>query len=227
MAVLTLVLWLRLPHRRPAQHLAYPALIASLWHLLRSEPVLRRRALTASLAMAAFSLFWTSVALRLTQPPFDLGQRGIAVFALIGAGGAAVTPLIGRIGDRGWTRPATIASHVLMIAAFVLAAWAGSEQTSMKPWPSLILMSIAGLILDIAVTGDQTLGRRAINMLQPEARGRINGLFVGLFFLGGAVGSGLAGLAWENGGWTMVCTAGAAIGLLALICGLRDKSAIL
>lgn len=35
--------------------------------------------------------------------------------------------------------------------------------------------------------GDQTLARRAINLLRPEARGRVNGLFTGLFFLGAAV----------------------------------------
>uniref|UniRef100_UPI0031CE271C MFS transporter n=1 Tax=Inquilinus sp. TaxID=1932117 RepID=UPI0031CE271C len=126
MAVLALVLAARLPRRRPAGRTPYPALIASLGHLLREEPVLRARALTASLVMAAFSLFWTAVALRLAQPPFGLGQSGIALFALVGAGGAAVTPFVGRAGDRGWTRPATLASHLAVIAGFGLAAWAGA-----------------------------------------------------------------------------------------------------
>jgi len=79
MAMLTTILAMRLPRRRPASRSGYPALIASLWHLLRTEPALRQRALTASLVMAAFSLFWTSIALKLSQPPFDLGQRGIAL----------------------------------------------------------------------------------------------------------------------------------------------------
>ena len=216
MAVLTLVLALRLPRRQPVAHTRYPALIASLWHLLRAEPILRRRALTASLAMAAFSLFWTSVALRLAQAPFELGQRGIALFALVGAGGAVVTPLFGRAGDRGWTRPATIASHLIMIAATALAAWAGSFGNGASLVP-LVSMGIAAVLLDVGVTGDQTLGRRAINLLQPEARGRINGLFVGLFFLGGAVGSAAAGAAWAWGGWAAVSAIGVAFGLAALL----------
>ncbi|WP_158813432.1 MFS transporter [Methylocapsa sp. S129] len=224
MATLAVVLAIRLPQRRPIAQSGYLALIASLWRLLGAEPVLRRRALTASLAMAAFSLFWTSVALRLSQPPFDLGQRGVALFALVGAGGAAATPFFGRAGDRGWTRPATIASHLVMIAALMLAAWAGSSQAVGTPLLSLILMGVSAVLLDIGVVGDQTLGRRAINLLQPEARGRLNGLFVGLFFLGGAVGSTVAGVAGAWGGWTSVCVIGMAFGLAALMVDWLGKS---
>ncbi|MDR6859485.1 hypothetical protein [Variovorax guangxiensis] len=57
--------------------------------------------------MAAFSMFWTSIVLRLGQAPFHPGNTGVAVFALSRAGGVIVAPLAGRAGDRGWTRPAT------------------------------------------------------------------------------------------------------------------------
>ena len=224
MAALTIILAVLLPQRRPVVHARYPALIASLWSLLRAEPVLRRRALTASLAMAAFSLFWTSVALRLAQPPFDLGQRGVASFALVGAGGAVVAPLFGRAGDRGWTRPATVASHLVTVAALALAGWAGSSGHEPSLWP-LVLMGVSAVLLDVGVTGDQTLGRRAINLLQPEARGRLNGLFVGLFFLGGAVGSALAGVAWAWDGWTAVCAIGAGFGVASLLADLLERRA--
>jgi predicted MFS family arabinose efflux permease len=220
MVVLTVALAARLPRRRPEGRSGYRALIASLAGLLRTEPMLRQRALTASLVMAAFSVFWTSVALRLAVAPFELGQRGIALFALVGAGGAAATPLFGRIGDRGWTRPATIVAHLVLIAAFALAAWAGSVHAGSSPVP-LLAMALSAVLIDVGVTGDQTLGRRAINLLRPEARGRINGLFVGLFFLGGALGSSLAGVAWAAGGWTAVCSVGAAFGLAALLAGFR------
>jgi predicted MFS family arabinose efflux permease len=217
MTLLAIVLATRLPERRPVARSSYRALIASLWRLLRAEPMLRRRALTASLAMAAFSLFWTSIALRLSQSPFHLSQRGIALFALVGAAGAAATPLFGRAGDRGWTRPATTASHLVMIAALMLAAWAGSSEGVGSPLLSLLLMGVSAVLLDIGVVGDQTLGRRAVNLLQPEARGRLNGLFVGLFFLGGAVGSTVAGVAGAWGGWTSVCVIGIVFALSALM----------
>ncbi|MDL2399195.1 MFS transporter [Rhizobium mayense] len=223
LAVLTAVLALRLPERRPLISSSYVSLIASLWHLLRNEPVLRIRAVTAALVMASFSLFWTAVALRLAQPPFSLGQAGIALFALVGAGGAAATSPFGRMGDRGWTRVATTASHLILIGAMALSAWAGEATTSQSAI-CLVLLGAGAVMLDVGVTGDQTLGRRAINLLRPEARGRINGLFVGIFFLGGAVGSALAGTAWSWGGWTAVCAAGAVFGAAALLSGLATRT---
>jgi len=103
----------------------------------------------------------------------------------------------------------------VLIAALGLAAWAGTARAG-GAWLPLILMGVSAVLLDIGVTGDQTLGRRAVNLLQPKARGRINGLFVGIFFIGGAVGSLLSGIAWAWGGWNAVCAAGAAFGFIAL-----------
>jgi len=223
LALLTAVLALRLPERRPLTNASYGALIGSLFQLLRDEPVLRLRAFTAALMMASFSLFWTSVALRLAQPPFSLGQSGIALFALVGAGGAAATSPFGRMGDRGWTRIATLISRLIMLAAMALAAWAGGIRSG-DPLTLLILLGVSAVMLDVGVTGDQTLGRRAINLLQPEARGRINGLFVGIFFLGGALGSALAGTVWDFGGWVAVCAAAAGFGMIALITGLVARA---
>ena len=63
-------------------------------------------------------------------------------------------------------------------------------------------------------------GRRAINLLNPAARGRLNGLFVGLFFVGGALGAALAGSAWAWGGWSAVCGVGFAFAGAAAVFGL-------
>jgi predicted MFS family arabinose efflux permease len=87
--------------------------------------------------------------------------------------------------------------------------------------PSLGFTSAAGgfvaMVTLLGDAGDQTLGRRAINLLLPEARGRINGLFVGMFFIGGAAGAALAGIVWASGGWRMICATGAAFGIAALV----------
>ncbi len=214
--LLTVLLAFRLPERRPDRAHGYGALIASLWHLLATERVLRRRAFSAALVMAAFNLFWTSVAFLLQKSPFVLDQTGIAIFALVGAGGAAVTPLVGRLADRGLGSRVTTVSHVLMVLGFALAAWAGSSNAA----PTAVLLAILGagaVLLDVGVTGDQTVGRHAINHLRPEARGRINGLFVGIFFIGGAAGSAASGFLWSAGGWPLTCLGGALFGLAALL----------
>ncbi|MEO6919449.1 MAG: MFS transporter [Collimonas sp.] len=227
-ALVAVTLSRTLPMRQPVAGLPYMALIKSLWNLLLSQPVLRRRALTAALAMATFSLFWTAVALLLTQAPFNLSQRHIALFALAGAAGAIAAPLAGRIGDRGWTRPASLAAHVLMIAALLLAGVAGAGwggfRIAAHPLLAISMLVLAAIGLDAGVTTDQTLGRRAINLLQPEARGRLNGLFVGIFFVGGALGAASAALAWVNGGWTAVCLLGIAYAVATLAIGALQKN---
>lgn len=215
-AALAAVLARRIPTRGQAGAgaLAYPRLILSMWTLLWQEPIVRRRAMSQALCMAAFSMFWTAVALRLSQAPFGLGNTGIALFALTSAGGAIVAPIAGRAGDRGWTRRTTLLAHATVIAALALAAVAAEGQWR---WPaaSLVALGLAGLLLDMGVIADQTLGRRAVNLLRPEARGRLNGLFTGLFFLGAAGGAALSGFAWVHGGWLAVCIGGAAFAALA------------
>lgn len=203
-----------LPTFRPKARMSYVQLLASFWTLWRSEAVLRVRSLTAALVMASFSAFWAAVSLRLSAPPFNLTPSGIAIFALIGAVGAAATPIAGRLGDRGHARITLCVSHIVIIISAVLSAWADSAGSQLWAFGAL---GLGGILLDLGVTGDQTLGRRAVNLLQPEARGRINGLFVCLFFIGGAVGAAVASVAWAHGGWMWVCGAVGSFALLALI----------
>ncbi|UJH73567.1 MFS transporter [Burkholderia cenocepacia] len=225
-AAIAVVLALRLPARTPSITASYRALLASMGRLLADEPVLRRHALSAALAMAAFSAFWTAVGLRLAQPPFALDLHGIALFAFAGASGAIVTPLAGRAGDRGHGPAAQRLAHGTMLAALVVlgvagAGWFGFDAHAHRG-VALALLAGGAALLDAGVIVDQTIGRRAINLLHPAARGRLNGLFVGLFFVGGALGAALAGSAWAWGGWSAVCGVGfafagaaAAFGLMA------------
>jgi predicted MFS family arabinose efflux permease len=214
MTVLSVALGRYLPTLRPQGSVNYGALLRSFPQLLREEPVLRVRTWTAALAMASFSAFWAAVALRLPDAPFNLDAKGIALFALIGVAGAAAASLAGRWGDRGWTRPLLIVAHLLIVASFALCAWAELLESRVA---ALLVLSIGAILLDFGITADQTLGRRAINLLRPEARGRLNGLFVALFFLGGTVGAAAASLAWTYSGWVAVCAVGAFFGVLALV----------
>jgi predicted MFS family arabinose efflux permease len=162
--------------------------------------------------MAAFSAFWTAVGLRLAQPPFGLDLHGIALFAFAGASGAIVTPLAGRAGDRGHGPAAQRVAHVTMLAALAIlgiagAGWFGFDAHAHRD-VALALLAGGAALLDAGVIVDQTIGRREINLLNPAARGRLNGLFVGLFFVGGALGAALAGSAWAWGGWSAVCGVG-------------------
>ncbi len=51
--------------------------------------------------------------------------------------------------------------------------------------------------------------------LEPEARRRINTIFVTAIFLGGAMGSAAASVAWAYSGWPAVCAFGLGVAGLA------------
>lgn len=207
-AAMSLGLRFLLPRRKPRASHSYPELIASLWHLLRDTPVLRRRAAYQAAMFAAFSLFWTAVPLELAGPTFGLSQRGIAWFALAGATGAIAAPIAGRLADLGWSRVGTLVSLLLAVVSFGVAVPGAGG--------SLVALVIACILLDVGVQSNLVLGQRAIFALSPEHRSRLNGLFMAIFFLGGAVGSGMAGLLLTHGGWPLVCAVGAAFPLAAL-----------
>lgn len=118
--VLALVLSKVLPVRRPSSNASYPALLGSMWRLLRTTPLLRRRAAYHACVFATFSLFWTTVPFLLAGPMFHFSQKAIALFALAGIAGAVAAPVAGRLADRGWTRPGTGIALVTVVLSVLL-----------------------------------------------------------------------------------------------------------
>ncbi|HEY9678928.1 MAG TPA: MFS transporter [Drouetiella sp.] len=213
MTLLLLALIMQMPKRVPEIPTTYSELIGSLWHLLSTENVLLRRSFSAAIVMAGFNFFWTTIAFVLSFPPFNFNQFGVAAFALAGAGGALVTPLVGRLADQGYGSRVTTFAHISLVVGFALAALSVSSTIPVSFKVAALVFS--ALLLDTGVLGDQTVGRYLINQLRPEARGRINGIFVGIFFVGGAIGSAVSAMVWTSGGWNAICATGAFFGILA------------
>jgi len=114
-----------------------------------------------------------------------------------------------------------LAHFVVALVNIRLTGWSVGMATV---WAANALV-LAALLLDFGVIADQTLGRRAVNLLRPEARGRVNGVYTGVFFIGGGIASAAAGVAWTLGGWNLVCALGAAFAAAALglsLATLRD-----
>ncbi|CAN5603040.1 MFS transporter [soil metagenome] len=204
--VTALVLARVLPQRRPERTPGYRYLMSSVWRIARTEPALRRRAAGQTLMFASFSCFWTSIAFELISG-HHLTQTGIALFALVGAAGAAAAPIAGRLADRGLGTAFTGAVFVLAIAAMALAGFGAH---------SLVLLAVAGVALDLAVQGHQVLSQQEIYQLVPAARARVNTVFMGTVFLGGSAGSAASGLLYERYGWTGPATLGAILPTIGL-----------
>lgn len=206
MVALSLVLRRMLPERRPDHRASYPQLMASVGRLVREEPALRRRALCQALMFGAFSCYWTSVPFELIHR-HHVSQFGIGMFALVGAAGAAAAPIAGRLGDRGLGRIGSGVALALACAAMVLAdAGAGN----------LVLLALAGVLLDLAVQSHQVFSQREIYGLRADARSRINTVFMTSVFLGGSIATAVSGSVHDSYGWTGVTLLGAALPLVGL-----------
>jgi predicted MFS family arabinose efflux permease len=200
-----------LPPLRSADRMPYRSLIASMFGLWRDLPQLRRAALTQALLFGAFSAFWTVLALRLAASPFQIGAAGAGLFGVIGAVGIFAAPLAGRIADRHG--PYRV---IALGAAVSLAGW-----LVMGVWGTLAGMVAGVILLDFAVQSTLISHQHIIFALRPEARARINTLFMTTMFLGAAIGSTIGMKGWEIGGWGAVAAIGVLLSVAAILCRLR------
>ena len=216
--VLTILLALVLPERKPSPTMNYGDLISSLWLLFKTKNILRRRSLYQACLFGAFSLFWTVVPLWLTNY-FHLSQQGIALFSLAGVAGAIAAPIAGRLADRGWTRILTGLAIVIAAQSFLLTYIVQDNSTI-----ALAMLVVAAITLDMAVSGNLVLSQRTIYSLGNEVRGRINGVFMAVFFIGGAIGSALGGWAYAYGGWMLASMLGLSMPIAALLYYFTEKN---
>ena len=205
-AVVGLVLARMLPSEPVQRGTRYPALLRSLAGIWRGQPVLRVAALTQALLFAAFSVFWTVLALYLDGPQFGLGADVAGMFGLIGLSGIAAAPMAGRIADRRGPHLVILAGAVLTLVSWGIFGL----------WPGLVGLVAGVVVLDFAVQAAMISNQHVVFALGAEIRSRVTTLFMGTMFLGGAAGSGLASLAFRHGGWPMVCLLGGALAGLAV-----------
>jgi predicted MFS family arabinose efflux permease len=200
-----------LPVRAPRTTMTYRELMGSILHLVRAEPVLRRRAFYQGCLFFVFSLFWTTIPLLLAGPHYGLTQNGIALFALAGVSGAISAPLAGRVADRGWGRPGT-GGAIALVALAMFASILIPQGSAV----GLSLLVAAAIAVDFGVQANLIFGYRAIFALAPEARGRLNGVYLSTAFVGGAIGSALGAWAYARGGWSLACSVGLLPPIIAL-----------
>lgn len=197
------LLWWRLPQLPPLKAVSYTDALRSLWKLVLEQPALREASIIGFLVFAAFASFWTNLAFLLGTPHYRLGAGVAGSFGVLGAAGALVASIAGRLADRKGSRWVIAMGLGLLSAGYALLWVAGYHLAGL----------IAGvIILDIGQQATQIANQTRIFGLVEGARSRINTIYMILFFLGGAAGSALSTVAWARWQWNGVC----ALGLLLL-----------
>lgn len=215
MATMGLILVKMLPEveaKRPDETIS--SILASTVRIFIQHRTLQLRGLYGMLSFVGFTMLWTSLSFYLAGPMFRYSPRTIGLFGLFGVAGALAARLTGNAADRGKVRFATGLGGILVVLGFMELHRFGSS-----PW----LLAVGIVVLDGAVQAVHISNQSIIYKVVPSARSRINSSYMTMYFIGGGIGSALAGYAWQRGGWGATTFIGAASGALIVVVWLMDR----
>lgn len=195
-----------LPQHRATSSMPYGRAIRSLASLWARLPALRTATFAQAALFASFTAFWTILAFYLQSPRFGLGADIAGLFGIVGAVGVFAAPLAGRVADR--RGPSFV---VWLGAALTLISW-----IVFGLWGSIAGLIVGVIVLDFGIQGALVSNQHLIYALDPEARSRLNTIFMTGMFLGGSFGSAVATFAWREGGWTGVSLLGGGLAVVAV-----------
>jgi predicted MFS family arabinose efflux permease len=192
-----------LPLLPPRAPMPYGQALRSLWTLVRTQPLLVESATVGGLVFAAFSAFWTTLVFLLGSPHYRLGAGIAGSFGVLGAIGASVAPIAGRLADRHGSRWVISVALALLIVSWGVTWIFGYHVAG---------LIIGVLLMDAGAQASQVGNQTRIFSLAHcpgtafGARSRINTVYMTTYFTFGALGSWLGAHAWERWHWNGVCS---------------------
>jgi predicted MFS family arabinose efflux permease len=208
MLLLWIALYFLLPEVAPTYRGTYKQLMYSIIHLIQEEPQLRIASARGALCYACFGAFWTTLVFLLKEPQFNAGSEVAGAFGLVGAFGALAASLSGRLSDKGNGFRLITFSILILIVSFVIFGFSTN---------SIAGLVVGVILMDMGVQATHISNQTLIFSLRPEARNRLNTVYMVSYFIGGATGTFLASQAWNLYKWNGVVAIGLILSALALI----------
>jgi predicted MFS family arabinose efflux permease len=207
MVVMWALIFFLLPEVEPDYKGSYKDLMKSLIDLIKTEPALRMAAIRGALCFACFSAFWTTLTFLLKQN-FNQGSDVAGLFGLVGAFGAIAAGLMGRLSDKMDAYKLSTFTLLLVLISFIVFIFSGH---------SIAGLIIGVILLDMGVQATHISNQAIIFTLSPEARNRINTIYMVTYFIGGAAGAFIASLVWNSHQWEGVCVVCIILSIIALL----------
>lgn len=203
-----------LPDIRPNFAGKYSDLMKSLLSLLKEFPQLRIYSIRAALNFGSFLAMWSCLAFKMGQAPFYANSDVIGLLGLCGVAGALTASFVGKYVKRVGVRRFNFIGCALILSSWLLL-FAG-ENTYFG--------IVAGIIMiDIGMQCIQLSNQTSIFELSPRASNRINTIFMTTYFIGGSLGTFLAGTFWHLYGWHGVIVIGAILTGISLLITILSK----
>jgi len=206
-SLVLLIMAVRFPKSSPQYKGTYRSIYRSMLQLL-PIPALQEACIINALTFGTFAAFWATMVLYLGGAPFHMTGGQIGLFGLVGAAGALAAPIAGRIGDKRDPRFAILVGLIMVLLSYAMFYIFRS---------SIALLIIGIIILDFGVQAVHISNQTRVYALVPEARNRLNTIYMTSTFLGAAGGSSLGLFLWKLNGWTAFTIGGGAMMGVALM----------
>lgn len=207
MVLLYILLKFKLPRIVPKYNGTYGELIRSLWFYFKTEPSLRLAALRGALGFAGLSAFWTTLVF-LMEDSFGYGSGVAGTFGLVGIVGALAATVVGKMSNRVSSNKIILFASILLVVSWIIFLFSAY---------SLVGLIIGVILVDLGLQALHIINQHIIFSKNPEARNRVNTVYMVAFFIGGALGTTLGAVAWENYGWTGVSVLGTFMSVCILL----------
>ena len=186
----------------------YSGLMKSLLALVKEYPQLRIYSIRAALNFGSLLAMWSCLAFKMGQAPFFANSDVIGMLGLCGVAGALTASFVGRYVKQVGVRRFNFIGCGLILFAWLL--FFIGENT--------FIGIIAGIIIiDIGMQCIQLSNQTSIFELDPRASNRINTVFMTTYFIGGSMGTFLAGSFWQLYGWHGVIGTGVVLTGISLL----------
>ena len=186
----------------------YKDLMYSLMKIFKQRPDIRLSSLRAGLCFGSFLCLWACLAFKLSGEPLHAGNNIIGLMGLCGVAGALTASVVGRyVRILGVKRLNYIGCIIIMVS------W-GIMYFLQNTYTGFI---VGIMLMDVGMQCVQLSNQTYVLTSVPNAANRVNTIFMTTYFVGGALGTFLAGSFWHYMQWTGVVFVGILLTMISLL----------
>lgn len=180
------------PNVEPTYKGRFLSLLKSIHILALEYPRSLLYSVRSGFAFGSFLGLWGCLAFRMKEAPFFVGSDVVGLLGICGIAGALTASNVGKYVPRYGIDRIHFLGIALIFVAWILLAVFHNTYTG-------IILSI--IIIDIGMQCIQLSNQSATMKLCPEASSRMNTIYMFTYFIGGSLGTFLAGSFWSLYGW--------------------------
>lgn len=180
------------PNVAPTYNGRFTQLLKSIRSLAVTHPRALLYSIRSAFAFGSFLGLWGCLAFRMKEAPFFVGSDVVGMLGICGIAGALTASNVGKYVPRFGIECIHATGIILQMLAWGILAVFHHTYAG-------IIVSI--IIIDMGMQCIQLSNQSATMKLCPEASSRMNTIYMVTYFIGGSLGTFLAGTCWSLYGW--------------------------